>query len=35
MENEDLIIKLLQQLLDELRTANKHLDRIENQTFGY
>ena len=34
-ENEQEIIKLLKEISAKLDEANKHLDKIENQTFGY
>jgi len=33
MTTEEL--EVLKQILTELKEANKHLEKIENQTFGY
>jgi RNA polymerase-binding transcription factor DksA len=33
MTDEELAI--LKEILAQLKEANKHLDKIENQTFGY
>jgi len=35
MNNEEKIIELLTEIIEQLKTANQHLDKIENQTLGY